>query len=142
MIRYGAEGIELVVRWNGEQPAVSARGAVDTCTAPLFLSCLLQVAGQATTDIVVDLSDTTFLDCRGLAALMATRDALQMQGRSLVVRRARGIVRKILAMSDLADLLHDRPDHALGPPAERRGGEHPTAPLSRPRPATITSTRS
>lgn len=110
MGRYDVKGTELVIRVDVEQPAVSARGAVDMCTAPQFLSCLLLVADQGATDVVVDLSDSTFLDCRGLAALMAARDALQTEDRSLILRGACGVVRKIIEMSDLRELLDDRPD--------------------------------
>ena len=41
---------------------------------------------------------------------MTARDALQTEDRSLVLRGARGVVRKISEMSDLRELLDDRPD--------------------------------
>jgi anti-sigma B factor antagonist len=109
VILHIVEGIELVVRAHPQQPAVSLHGELDLCTAPRILPRLIEAADQADAGLVVDLAGTSFLDCRGLAVLIAVRDALRARDRRLDLRGARGSVRKILAMSELADLLDDRP---------------------------------
>jgi anti-sigma B factor antagonist len=113
VIRHVAEGIELVVRDNPQQSAVSLHGELDLCTAPAILPHLIEAAGQADASLMVDPVETSFLDCRGLAALIAVRDALRSRDRRLELRGAGGSVRKILAMSELADLLDDRRDQRV-----------------------------
>jgi anti-anti-sigma factor len=99
--------MELVVERDGERPTVRVRGDVDTSTAPRLRGELLALCDQTRQCLVVDLSETTFLDCRGVAALLAVQDALRSHGRSLVLRGAHGCVRKILRM--VGDGLGDAP---------------------------------
>lgn len=89
-------------------------GEIDLCNASGFRTRLHDAATHSVTTLVVDLSGLSFLDCSGLAALAATREVLRTQNRALVLRGARGVVRRAIEISELAVLLEDGP--ALDPP--------------------------
>jgi anti-anti-sigma factor len=94
---------------EGEATVITVQGEIDLRSAPQFRRCLLEIALRADKPIVVDLTETSFLDCRGLATLAAARDALHAHGQMLYLRGAQGIVRRVLALSDLVDLLEEPP---------------------------------
>jgi anti-sigma B factor antagonist len=74
-----------VVALHGELDVVSADGLADG---------LVEVAGST---VVVDLSDLTFMDCSGIAALVMARNRVLANGLGqLVVTRPGAIVRKTL----------------------------------------------
>ncbi len=50
--------------------AISLAGEVDLYTAPEFKQQLLEVIGQGATDVVVDFSNTTFIDSTTLGVLV------------------------------------------------------------------------
>jgi anti-anti-sigma factor len=79
-----------VVALHGELDIVSADGLADA---------LVEVAGSP---VLVDLSDLTFMDCRGIAALVAARNRILSKGLGeLVVTRPAAIVRKTLEIVGL-----------------------------------------
>lgn len=83
-------------------------------------------AGGST--VVVDLTGLSFLDARGLAALLAARKAAQHGGRAVRLRGAHGIVRRVFDVVGCADLLDD--EIAEDPWARngRAGGERAEGP--------------
>jgi anti-anti-sigma factor len=88
---------------------VRIRGVVDCTTAPLLRRPLLEAARRSTGVLVVDLAETSFLDCRGMAVLAAARDVLPT-GHELRLRGARGVVRRALMLTDLGVTM-ERTDH-------------------------------
>lgn len=101
MARHDAEILELVIEGPPQRPTVRLRGEVDLGNAPKLLHDLVSVCYHAPRGIVIDLADTTFLDCRGAAALLIARRVQQAQDRSFELRGARGSVRKILEWTGL-----------------------------------------
>lgn len=61
--------------------------------------------GAEETDVTVDLSKVTFIDARGVAVLVTAHQTLALRGRTLVVRGAKGIVRRTLQMCEIPKLL-------------------------------------
>ncbi len=55
---------------SNEQYVISLAGEVDLYTAPEFKQQLLEVIDQGGRDVVVDLSDTTFIDSTTLGVLV------------------------------------------------------------------------
>jgi anti-anti-sigma factor len=77
-------------------------GEIDMATAPAFAEALqvhLQ-AGEPGTELIVDLTDLTFIDVRGLAALLAAAEAARARD---VVFRVVGRPRCLLRLVDLTD---------------------------------------
>jgi len=68
---------------DGGVPLVSVIGEVDLATAPSLERTLLDAAEDQVGEVIVDLSCCSFLDSRGLTALLATRERLGHSNRSL-----------------------------------------------------------
>jgi anti-sigma B factor antagonist len=68
---------------DGGIPLVSVTGEVDLATAPVLERTLLDAAEDRTGQVIVDLTCCSFLDSRGLTALLATRGRLAHSKRSL-----------------------------------------------------------
>ena len=109
MSRHPQPSIYMEVHGDGESTVVRLRGMIDLSTAPLVGPRLLDLAGSTTGVLVVDLAQTSFLDCRGLAVLAAARD-LAPDGSRLRVRGARGVVRRALTVTDLRATIEES-DH-------------------------------
>jgi anti-anti-sigma factor len=74
---------------------ICVEGELDLATSDLiFEEC---VAGN-TPEVVVDLTQLTFMDCSGYEALAAARSALEGEGRVLTFRNPRGAPAKLLGL--------------------------------------------
>ena len=86
---------------NETQYVISLAGEVDLYTAPEFKQQLLDVIGQGGKDVVVDFSDTTFIDSTTLGVLVGGVKRLRAQdGRLSLVCSDRNI-RKIFEITGL-----------------------------------------
>ena len=81
----------MVVRISGE---------VDCSTVPTMAAALDQAGSDCTGNLLVDLSETTFMDCAGLTVLLRARD--QWNGNLTVFRPPRSLQR-ILEALDMQD---------------------------------------
>lgn len=66
-------------------PVVSVMGEVDLGTVGAFARTLLDAAEDGSGEVIVDLTDCSFLDSRGLGALLATRGRLERSNRRLAL---------------------------------------------------------
>jgi anti-sigma B factor antagonist len=81
-----------VVAMSGELDLAARAHAIDACTA------------NGHRDVLVDLSDLTFLDCAGHGAIDAARRILERRGGSLAVKNAVGEPRRLLALIEPLDV--------------------------------------
>jgi anti-sigma B factor antagonist len=90
---------------------VELSGELDIVSAGFLTDLLVDVAGST---VVVDLSGLTFMDCSGVAALIAARDRIAANGLgSIVLTEPRRMVRKPLEILGLGDWIVERsPDWA------------------------------
>jgi anti-anti-sigma factor len=85
---------------------VELSGELDIVSADFLTDVLVDVAGST---VVVDLSGLTFMDCRGVAALIAARDRIAAKGLgSIVLTEPRRMVRKPLEILGLGDWIVER----------------------------------
>lgn len=84
---------------------VTVRGELDIAGAGPLHQCLSRLDGR---HVVVDARRLAFIDAAGMSALVIAHGRAVRRGRSLVVRRARGEVRRVLDLAGLAHLLDDR----------------------------------
>jgi anti-sigma B factor antagonist len=68
---------------DGGIPVVTVSGEVDLATAPALERTLRDAAEDQTGEVIVDLTCCSFLDSRGLTALLATRKRLAHSDRWL-----------------------------------------------------------
>jgi anti-anti-sigma factor len=100
----GVPQFHIDVRDDGDVHHVRLAGEIDHGVAPELESRLLEIAGSL---VDVDLSDVTFLDARGLGALLRARQRVTEAGHEFRLRGAHGIVRRVFAITDLDHLLED-----------------------------------
>lgn len=107
MARHDPVILEIVIEGPPQRPTVRLRGEVDLSNTRQLLHDLISVCCHAPRGIVIELAETTFLDCRGANALLVARRVQQSQGRSFELRGARGCVRKIIEWAGLTDSAPD-----------------------------------
>lgn len=91
---------------------VVVRGDIDTATAPGLRDRLSDVLARPdTVEVVVDLSEVTFLDSAGLSTLAGAHLAAKRSSRTLLLRcgQARAVLRP-LQITGLWDVLPRTPD--------------------------------
>jgi anti-sigma B factor antagonist len=107
-------------------PVVSVMGEVDRSTARALEQTLLGVTEDRTGEVIVDLSGCSFLDSRGLGALVATRGRLERSTRRLALVLSNRSVLRILQITHFDDLFEiypslraavDRDSNGNGPEA-------------------------
>jgi len=87
---------------------VRASGEVDLDTAAALHRALAE-ALRAHREVVLDLSQVTFMDCAGLRALVAARNQADRQGRRLVLRGVGHRVVRLLKLTGLNRRLMSQP---------------------------------
>jgi anti-anti-sigma factor len=104
MERHSDPGFAAAMEPDGDEVVVVVRGEVDLASAPSF-STVVHEAMRAQPRLVLDLSETTFLDSTGIAVLVSAHHALGRDRSAIVVRDASPVVRKVLRISGLDTLL-------------------------------------
>jgi anti-anti-sigma factor len=83
---------------------------IDTATVPAFRSALDEAIDHSNGNAVeLDLTDVTFMDSTGLAALIDVGNRLRSQGRSLRLHNSGRTVRRLFEITGLADWLEPVP---------------------------------
>lgn len=114
---------------------VAVAGEVDLATAHLLRDRLLNVLReQAPAVLDVDLARVTFLDCTGISALVAVREATLQAGHQMRVSQPQPIVRRVLEVTGLLDLFTAPIDQAQPRLPSRSEHHSPTGPAPATRP--------
>ena len=87
---------------------MSLRGELDLATAPILTDQLARVEGEGVAEIVLDLSQLTFLDGSGLRALLAGRSRAETNGHGFMVGVASRPARRLLELTGALFLLDER----------------------------------
>ena len=95
----GARFVAATTQLDSGAPVVSVMGEVDLATAPTLERTLLGVAEDRTGEVIVDLTGCSFLDSRGLTALIATRSRLERSNRRLALVLSNASVLKIFQIT-------------------------------------------
>ncbi|HEX5587296.1 MAG TPA: STAS domain-containing protein [Acidimicrobiia bacterium] len=82
---------------------IAVAGEVEMTTAPQLADCILE---HTTTDVVVDLSEVTFLDSTGITALVHGYNELRKQGHTMRTTGERDVILRVLEISGLDGLFH------------------------------------
>ena len=92
----------LEVERQGPAATVSVRGELDASTAPDLAELCHSVHADGARDLVIDLTDTSFLDSSGLRALIEAH-RLFSDGGNLALSHASEPVRRLLEITGLDD---------------------------------------
>ena len=90
-------------------PVVYVIGELDLATAPAFERKLLDVTEAGMGEVIVDLSGCSFLDSRGLRALIAAKEQLGRVDRSLALVLSNPIVMRIFQITGFDECFEIRP---------------------------------
>jgi anti-sigma B factor antagonist len=87
---------------EGADPVVvEVVGEVDVATSPQLERRLLDLVAGGKLDIVLDLSEVTFLDSSGIGALVRVWRPLKTAGGSLTIRHPSPLVRRVLSIEGM-----------------------------------------
>src|SRR6266576_2168014 len=75
---------------------IAFRGELELSTAPRAGDQLHALLEAGARDVLVDLTETTFLDCAGVGALVEASRAAHARGGRLYVQRAQGQARQVI----------------------------------------------
>ena len=100
---------------NGDSYVISLAGEVDLYTAPEFKQQLLDVIGNGAREVVVDLSDTTFIDSTTLGVRVGGVKRLRPNGGQLSLGCSDRNITKIFEITGLDRVftIHPTRDEAL-----------------------------
>ena len=100
---------------------IALAGEVDLYTAPEFKEQLLQVIGRGAKDVVVDFSDTTFIDSTTLGVLVGGVKRLRPNGGQLSLICSDRNITKIFEITGLNNVF---PIYGSRTEAEQNLGQH------------------
>lgn len=89
---------------------VRATGEIDLHTAPLLDEPVRIAVESSSPRVVVDLSQTHYLDSTGLAVLLRAHKQLREAGRCFVLRTSQPRVLRLLGLAGLSRLMTIEPD--------------------------------
>ena len=90
-------------------PVVSVLGEVDLSTVAAFARTLLGATEDGTGEVIVDLTGCSFLDSKGLGALLATKGRLKDSNRRLALVLSNPSVMRIFQIMQLDGLFEIHP---------------------------------
>jgi anti-sigma B factor antagonist len=83
-------------------PVIVVTGELDLASVERFSQQLAEVVDLGPERVVIDLSATTFLDCRGARPIAEARRRLPAEHCQMVLRRPRPLARRVLEVMGLA----------------------------------------
>jgi anti-sigma B factor antagonist len=114
--------LDIEVRPNGTTVTLVLSGELDIASGPTLRACLESI-DDGFRDIVLDLSDLTFLDSTGVGVIAEARRRLPNDLCQLSLHRPRGHVQRVIELTGLATVLpvtqpaeSDAPTSSMTPP--------------------------
>jgi anti-sigma B factor antagonist len=97
-----APDLVVDVRHDGTAAIVSMAGELDVSTAPELVDICQTVYAQGTRDVVLDLTDTSFLDSSGLRALIGAQQLFGDHGGHVRLSHPSEPVMRLLEITGLS----------------------------------------
>jgi anti-anti-sigma factor len=95
--------LSLTTKRNGSRAIVHVKGDLDAFSAPSLEAEVANLVEGSTSDVVLDLSSTGFLDSSGLRALLVAERAALDHGGQLTLRAPSEPVQRLLEITGLAE---------------------------------------
>ncbi len=93
----------LDVKREGTTARIAVRGEFDAYSAPALEQQISELLDDHVREMVLDLSETTFLDSSGLRAILTAHRRLASEGGKLTLRSPSTPVARLLDITGLAD---------------------------------------
>jgi anti-anti-sigma factor len=90
---------------EGEVKVVALRGELDFADAPSLGRMLDELRADGAREVVIDLSELTFIDSSGISALVGAARAVSSDGGTLVVASPTPHVRRVFEIVNLSELV-------------------------------------
>jgi anti-anti-sigma factor len=87
---------------SGRHAIVAVVGEIDMARAPEVRHCLERCRAEGGLDVIIDLSDVTFLGSAGISVLVSVKRTLEQDGGRLALRYPSPVARKVLTLGGLA----------------------------------------
>lgn len=91
---------------DADYTGVWVRGDHDIATKVSLVAAIAQAAQRDDADLLVDLSEVTFMDASTIGALVGSRNRLRTRSQSLQLRAPSRPARRVLELCGLAHLIH------------------------------------
>lgn len=98
-----ASPLQITVRQLGPVSIVAVCGEVDVSNSERLLTSLRALAADG--DVVVDAHDMTFIDARGIDALLAAAEVANRRGHRVRVVSAGTMLQRLLALVEAEQML-------------------------------------
>ena len=97
----GGRNLRIEVANTTSPTTVVLTGELDIATAPRLREALIAISNGGETKVVVDMTNLTFMDSTGLAALVGPLKRFRSMNGEIVLRSPTKGVRKVLEISGL-----------------------------------------
>jgi anti-sigma B factor antagonist len=98
--------LALTTRRLPQATLIGIRGELDVLTAPRLATHLDDIVRRDQGDVVIDLTETEFIDSLGLHALLTVQRRLRRRSRTLTVICATGATRTAIELARLTETLN------------------------------------
>ena len=96
--------LDIEVRADGPRVTLALAGELDIVTAPTLRACLESI-DNGFRQVVLDLTDVTFLDSTGLALMIEVHRRFRPEGRDLALSNPRSHVARVIDLTGVAEVL-------------------------------------
>jgi anti-anti-sigma factor len=124
------DSLHISVTWSHHGPTIHLVGVLDGATVDVFSDVVAATAGRPCRQVTVSLAGVTFMDCRGLTALLRAQRLLADTGTHLAVSAVPARWLRLIDLVDLRDTLDPQP----APNHHSESWPVPAPPVSAPAP--------
>ncbi|HTH06283.1 MAG TPA: STAS domain-containing protein [Ilumatobacteraceae bacterium] len=101
------EEFEYTVTRSGAQVTLAVRGELDAATGPSLSDAVTALSSDGVARLVIDLDHVTFVDSRGLSALLESYGAATERDTAFAVVNLQPAVRRLFRITGVDTLLLD-----------------------------------
>jgi len=101
--------LEYNVKRVEEFPVLAVAGEIDIYTAPLFKQAVVNLVSEGNTQVIIDLSDVTFMDSSGFGTLLGATKRLRPVGGGLHLAGANNTIQRMLHLTRLDTIMRVYP---------------------------------
>ncbi len=101
--------LEYNVRRIDGLPVLAVAGEIDIYTAPLFKQAVVNLVSEGSTQVIIDLSEVTFMDSSGFGTLLGATKRLRPLGGGLHLAGVNGTIQRMLHLTRLDTIMRVYP---------------------------------